>query len=524
VNILEYIIRAKDASGEAVSSAKSRISGMLGNVGKELLAVGGVALGVAGMVRLLGTAFSEAFEFQTAQARLKTFLGTWEAAAARIRELQAFKNDTAGGLFQLPDVTSAAMALERLSSGALRGADTLKLVGDVAAATGNSMESVAFAVGKAFGQLSEGLSMDRSIMQLQQLGVLTPESIADLKRLEEQGGTLAQKWDVITTALERYRGGMENIKSTTSGAVTQMKNDWREALENIGKWISEWAAKISNVIFDAIKGRGVFGDAGSEELKRQEAATAAFKRQQEEKARIAEELAKRQAQLDADRQKAAANAERKRVFQESQDAANKAIQQHVEDVRAQKSQEKSDARDALRAAAETSKETVQANAATNIGQLNAQLAALGREADNAAAKLQAAKNWLGAFGGGPAGEWGKRGPGQRDWAAGAADARDSNKAQAKQDKRDAAREKNLLAMSANGTHLSKEDQQFLNDRDEWRKREKKAKEDAKNEKDRLDAIEKQKQLLEAKKVQIAEDTRDACKQIVTDLQQNLKAI
>jgi hypothetical protein len=255
MNILEYIIRAKDETGRGLSSAQATISGMGKNLASGFLsAVGKVAVGfgvITGAAALIQKAFAEAFEFQSVQAQLKTLLGSTEAAAKRMRELSSWKNEEGKGQFGMADVGKASMNLERLTEGALSGKAALNMLGDVAAATGNTMDAVSFAVGRAFGLLAQGMPIDRAMMQLQQLGVLGPDAIKQLKDLERQGASTAEMWNVIEAALARYKGGIADLANSGAGGMTQLKNEANEILETFGLWMTKGLMPVINAIKEA---------------------------------------------------------------------------------------------------------------------------------------------------------------------------------------------------------------------------------------------------------------------------------
>jgi hypothetical protein len=245
MNILEYIIKAKDQTGDAVDSAKNKIAGLGKSAGSALLGALGKMATVAGLAIAFKTAvqksLKEAFEVEHITAQFKTLLGSLDAAKQRVAELGSFKTGLAGGLFEDSDIAKASMNLEKLTNGAMGGASAWKMIGDVAAATGNTMESVSFAVGKAFGQLAEGMPVDRAMMQLQALGILGPDVIKALKELEAQGGSLSQKWDLVSAALGRFKGGMEDVKNTTEGSLKGLKG----ALDDWAEW---WGSRISALV------------------------------------------------------------------------------------------------------------------------------------------------------------------------------------------------------------------------------------------------------------------------------------
>jgi len=569
MNVLEYIIRAKDESSAVLQGVQKQIvegtlkasgaaqqkmaalSGSINNAGASFTSMAikgasvvGIFLGIKEGIR---KAVSEFAAFETLQAQFQTLLGSLDAAKQRMAEIQGFKSGAAGGLFGEDDIAKASMNLEKLTGGILAGQDAWKMIGDVAAGTGNTMESVSFAIGKAFGQLKEGLPIDRAIMQLQQLGVIGPETIKILKDLEDSGGTLAQKWDVVATALAKYNGGMENLQNTSAGAIKAMKSAWDEWFQSIGEGIHGLFNGFNRLtgilkvlsegrVFDAHTYMPGAGDNLDDWMKKRDAAIDAERAKEAEAKRVQDELANSQAEIDKKlaEEKAhnerllanklageAAEAEAKSTAQATREAraeAERAARQAEETRKKNLSYSWKDAAAALTSRYESGKES-------KLKTLDAAIEDLGKKAESAALKLQNANNWLAAWGGQAGGEFGARGPGRREWVAGLAGARAQNVQQGVLDKKDQARWTELQGrLARGGTKLSPEDRQWLEDQRAWVKKQKENADAAKKAKADADQAKADAKVLEDAKKLIAEETRDACKAIRENLDKTLRAI
>jgi hypothetical protein len=550
MNVLEYILRAKDESSAVLQGARSRIEGASKSIGAEfasLAARGASVVGIFyGIKRGIEHAFSEFAAFETLQAQFQTLLGSLDAAKQRMAEIQGFKSGAAGGLFGEDDIAKASMNLEKLTEGALAGQSAWQMIGDVAAGTGNTMESVSFAIGKAFGQLKEGLPIDRALMQLQQLGVIGPETIKILKDLEDSGGTLAQKWDVVAETMAKYNGGMENMQNTSAGALKAMKSAWDEWFQSIGEGIHglfNGFNRITGILKVIGEGRlfdfktwDPAGDNIEDWMKKRDAEIDAERAKEAEAKRVQDELAKRQAEIDKKLAEEKAHKERLLAYKlagEAAEAEAKSTAQATREARAE-------AERTARQAEETRKKNLSyswkdaAAALTDrfegtkekrLKTLDAAIEDLGKKAESAALKLQNANNWLAAWGGQAGGEFGARGPGRRDWVAGLADARAQNAQQGILDKKDQARWTELQGRIARrGTKLSPEDQQWMDDQRAWVKKQKENADAAKKAKADADQANADAKALEDEKKRIAEETRDACKAIRDNLDKTLRAI
>jgi hypothetical protein len=144
---------------------------------------------------------------QQIEGKFETLLKSADAAGKRIKELYKF---TASSPFDFRDVAEANRILESLSKGALSGADSMKMVGDVAASTGLSMSETAGRVGKLYAAIRSGRSLDKIMFQLQMTGAATDELAAKLETLQQAGAGADQMWEAITQSLKNSEGGMKN--------------------------------------------------------------------------------------------------------------------------------------------------------------------------------------------------------------------------------------------------------------------------------------------------------------------------
>jgi hypothetical protein len=574
MNVLEYILRAKDDTGAGLATAKQKLydygnainnltpsasaksklaeySQTLGGIGQAANGAGsglvsmikkfaGPAAIIATVVAGLKKAFGEFSEFEKLQAQFETLLGSLDKAKQRMAEVQNFKVGASGGLFDEKDIAQASMNLEKLTSGVLGGKAAWKMIGDVAAGTGNTMESVSFAVGKAFGQIAEGMPTDRAMMQLQQLGVLGPETIKTLKDLEDAGGTLAQKWEVVSAALEKYNGGMEKIKATSVGALAELKSAWNEMFQNVGEKLKEWnfdapirglTAGIKRISERRIFDRVSLGGNIDELLAQSKAEEDAAQEKLTQEKRVQDELAKRQAEIDKKLAEEKAHQERllgqklsdeaftrdiearKSAFAEAKKLADEAERKRKEDLRY-----------SMQDTAAGKIDSLEANKEKQIKALDAAIDSLGEKAKSAAEKLRTATSWLAEWGGQAGGEFGARGSGRREWVAGKGAARDSNAQQAAQDKIDHARSKELQQRLERNIRLSPEDKQWRDDQIAWQTRKNENEANAKNAAAMESQAKAELAAKEEQKTQIAQETRDACKGIREDLAQTLRAI
>jgi hypothetical protein len=144
---------------------------------------------------------------QQIQGKFETLLKSAEKASARLKDLYRF---TASSPFDFSDVAEGNRILEALTKGALSSARGMKIVGDVAASTGQSFTETAERVGKLYNALKSGRGIDKVLFNLQASGAVTDELAAKLEQASASGAGFAEVWAVVEGALSQAEGGMRN--------------------------------------------------------------------------------------------------------------------------------------------------------------------------------------------------------------------------------------------------------------------------------------------------------------------------
>lgn len=251
-----------------------------------------------------GEVLAESFIMPNAEkeryrAQFEFMLGTAEAAAKRLDELDAFK---AKNPFDEKSIMDASIALSRFGDGALATGDGLQIVADLAAYTNTGLAEMAQTVGRAYSSIASGDGVGRAAMQLVALGVVTKadaerldamagagdkvkdlkEQIATLdlelrkhdaeamlrasskgadplaafdveateakrKKLEEMNGQLSQLqstmarpeeiWSSFVSLLDRSNGAADRVRKTFTGTMQALRNEWDEFKERTGTGI-----------------------------------------------------------------------------------------------------------------------------------------------------------------------------------------------------------------------------------------------------------------------------------------------
>lgn len=202
--------------------------------------VGGLALG-AGFVALAKTGLDAAMTMEGLTAQFTVMTGSAEKAKNVIGEIADFAEKTP---FDKLGLSNAAKTLMAFGTSSEKVVPTLKMLGDVAGADQNRLNSLAL----VFGQIqSAGRLMGQDLLQLINQGFnpltiisqQTGRSMADLKKDMEQGKISA---DMVTLAFKAatsegglFFGNLEAQSQTLQGRISTLKDNFVTALQNMAE-------------------------------------------------------------------------------------------------------------------------------------------------------------------------------------------------------------------------------------------------------------------------------------------------
>jgi len=248
--VLEYWIKAKDATAGAISSAIGRMKTFAATVGKNLTNIKSGFEMLAGTARAAFAQMQKAFAFEKMTIQFKTLTGSMDEARAHMQMLQDM-GDTPP--FSMEQYAAASRQLMVMSDGALGYKDTLNLVGDAAAATGNSLEGLSHEIGRAYAIIRDGQPLTRATMGLRNMGVITPEVAAKLDEMQKAGYSNAQMWDYLTEHIGRFKGAMTETESTGDGLMGAIGAQWDDAVRSFGEAFLETSKTGMGSLLDAMK-------------------------------------------------------------------------------------------------------------------------------------------------------------------------------------------------------------------------------------------------------------------------------
>lgn len=176
-------------------------------------------------------ALSSAFHFETQTQQFKTLIGNIDEAKAHMADLKEL-GDTPP--FSLDEFAKASRSLMVMTEGALGYKKSLELIGDAAAATGYPIEEMGQAVGRLYAFIRDGQPLSRAVMQLRNMGVITPEVAQKLQDLQAAGKSNAEIWAEVEAQLGRYKGAMSDTEKTGEGLMGAIKSRWDNIVRAVG--------------------------------------------------------------------------------------------------------------------------------------------------------------------------------------------------------------------------------------------------------------------------------------------------
>lgn len=174
---------------------------------------------------------SSAFHFETQTQQFKTLIGNIDEAKAHMADLKAL-GDTPP--FSLDEFAKASRSLMVMTYGALGYKKSLEMIGDAAAATGHPIDEMGQAVGRLYAFIRDGQPLSRAVMQLRNMGVITPEVAQKLQDLQAAGASNAEIWAEVEAQLGRYKGAMSETEKTGEGLMGAIKSRWDNIVRAIG--------------------------------------------------------------------------------------------------------------------------------------------------------------------------------------------------------------------------------------------------------------------------------------------------
>lgn len=222
--------------------------------------------GVAGFAAIIPMAYAlvtgirkavtESGILQAAMQRISTtkvlttqftaFLGSVALARQRVGELYAF---VANSKFNMDEASNASRVLTILTNGSEGGIGSLKVLGAVARATGNSLQELALYYGKFSEQSRNGEDISGTVSQLKEMGVISESTANSLINLQRSGASASQ----MMTSFRDSVSAVAAVGGNTGQSVEELQDKIEKlkqaAAEGFGKaWMEQETRDLENQV------------------------------------------------------------------------------------------------------------------------------------------------------------------------------------------------------------------------------------------------------------------------------------
>lgn len=232
-------IRTTEKVAEGMGAkTKASFGSVAASITGSFAAVGLAISGVKQSIELVGNTIKAALgpsaEMQTLQVQFAVLLGGMGEAKDRMQELTKFADTTP---FALPEVAKASKVLETLTKGALSTGAGLRMVGDVAAATGQPFDELSVWIGRMYDGLQSGRPVGEALMRMQELGVISGDVRGKIEQLQKEGKKGPEVWGVAEKAFGQYAGMMDAQSKTFEGLSSTMGDSLNGVVREFGNEI-----------------------------------------------------------------------------------------------------------------------------------------------------------------------------------------------------------------------------------------------------------------------------------------------
>ena len=219
-----------------VLQASDQLSGIVDNVKSKLFSLKNIITTV-----VAGATVKESVgmivDLQNIQTQFETLLGSADKAQKRVDELIDFAGNTP---FTREQIFAASKQLQVFTGDALSTGKGLKIIGDVAAGTGQEFEEVALWVGRLYDGMKSGSAVGEMTSRLQEMGAISGQDRKQIEKLADAGGDIKKNWAEVEKIFSRYDGLMEkqskNLGNLLLGVKTFVKQN---VFKKIGEGITQ---------------------------------------------------------------------------------------------------------------------------------------------------------------------------------------------------------------------------------------------------------------------------------------------
>ena len=224
-----------------VSSHSHEAAGGTAELLTELLKMGGIALTAGALEHLATEALSVYANFEKTTIAITALTGSVGAANQAIDEMRAISKDDA---LSFPTLLTAYQRMLAFGFQVEQIPGIMRAAADTAAATGSTIERVARSIDRM------AMSGAAGAKQLATLGLTTKDMAAAMNVAESQVKATfkaldeSQRVEVLTIALDKFRGTAEQMAESLSGQWQSLKNKAEITFEDVGKALAPAAIAL----------------------------------------------------------------------------------------------------------------------------------------------------------------------------------------------------------------------------------------------------------------------------------------
>lgn len=206
--------------GSKIKSVASNISSAADSITSKLFNIKSLVAGVA-TGAVVQQSVGIVVDRQNITSQFEVLLGSAEKANERVSELTDFAGMTP---FTRDEIFAASKQLQVFTGDALSTGDSLRIIGDVAAGTGQQFEDVALWTGRLYDAMKSGRTVGEMTSRLQEMGAISGEDRTKIEKLAESGEDITQTWTEVEKIFSRYDGTMEKLSNNLGNMLTSLKS------------------------------------------------------------------------------------------------------------------------------------------------------------------------------------------------------------------------------------------------------------------------------------------------------------
>lgn len=169
--------------GSKIKSVASNISSAADSITSKLFNIKSLVAGVA-TGAVVQQSVGIVVDRQNITSQFEVLLGSAEKANERVSELTDFAGMTP---FTRDEIFAASKQLQVFTGDALSTGDSLRIIGDVAAGTGQQFEDVALWTGRLYDAMKSGRTVGEMTSRLQEMGAISGEDRTKIENLMQNG-------------------------------------------------------------------------------------------------------------------------------------------------------------------------------------------------------------------------------------------------------------------------------------------------------------------------------------------------